>query len=447
MSTTFYTERSKPPEGSIDPEDYYRIFVKLCWRGENKGLPHRLGLTLQCSQCMIHFSQNPNLPEDSAGVKTESIKLRSELESQGVSITKESFEDLLTTSHLKHNVSREVRVDLPRIEQTLQELAEFEPAPIDQWKESLQSFQSAFVVLGSNLSTIQVATAAEQLVRSIGEKEIFIQQRLGKEIFGILQSIAQLSPRECGEVLTTYILVPFQRFLTSMTPDKFKVLNKAISNETSSDILVKGMGFHLRPLLQGSEQITPLAREKIKLFVKELSLACRNVFPSLRTITTPGGEQMVSYILRAYVMGPVQRFIDPHQIPIVEQSDPSINIKLLYKALAEALAKYTQGSAIPSEVQIRIDLEKRVEAEKQYFIKRLDKMTRDEKKISLINKSLGIGEWAVGGTNSIRKYDPERYEVERLERAMAGIEDYTVEGVNEGGEEGYTHDQIVEDDY
>jgi hypothetical protein len=39
-------------------------------------------------------------------------------------------------------------------------------------------------------------------------------------------------------------------------------------------------------------------------------------------------------------------------------------------------------------------------------------------------KGLGMGKWAAGGKKSIRQYDPERYEVERAERAAAGIVDY-----------------------
>ena len=63
---------------------------------------------------------------------------------------------------------------------------------------------------------------------------------------------------------------------------------------------------------------------------------------------------------------------------------------------------------------------------------------------------LGLGDWAVGGTKGIYAYDPERYDVERDQRAQAGIIDfpgYGPEGAtvqqndlgyyNTGEEEGY----------
>ena len=60
-----------------------------------------------------------------------------------------------------------------------------------------------------------------------------------------------------------------------------------------------------------------------------------------------------------------------------------------------------------------------------------------------MNKSLGIGEWAVGGTKAIREYDEDRYEAERTERAQAGLVDYP----EVGAEEGYDHVDQAEDDY
>jgi len=450
--TLFHTEPSIPIIGTIDPENYYHLFARLCWQGENKGLPHELGLTLTCSQCMLHFSEHPS------AWPAEGLKLRSEMEGQGVVITKDTFEDLLTTSHLKHSVRRDTLVQIPRAEQTLQTLANLSPAPLENWADSLQTFQVAMVELGSSISKIQIATAAEKLVQNIGEKEEYLQLRLGKDIFAILQEIASLPPRECGEVLTTYLIVPFQRYLYSMDNasmdwglQNIRILDPTMSVETKTDILKKGLGTHNKPILQGSESLSELAVEKMKHLIRELSSACKHVFPYLRHITTPGGETMVRYIVRAYVMGPIQTYLDPHKVPVSDSNETSMNIKLLYRALTEVLTKYVQGSAVPSEAQIRVDLEKRVEAEKQYFINRMDKMNRDQRKVSLINKTLGIGEWAVGGTNAIRKYDAERYEVERAERAMAGIEDYPEQGQGQGQEQetldGYDHDQMREDEY
>ena len=168
----------------------------------------------------------------------------------------------------------------------------------------------------------------------------------------------------------------------------------------------------------------------------------------MREGLTPGGSMMVTYLLRAYVMGAVQRFLDPHIVPaeVVEEAageDEGTGLRGLQRSFLQCVSRYSQGSRIPNEEEIRLDLEKRAEAEKQKFIKRLDKMSREQRKVELMNKSLGIGEWAVGGTKAIREYDEDRYEAERTERAQAGLVDYP----EVGAEEGYDHVDQAEDDY
>jgi hypothetical protein len=111
------------------------------------------------------------------------------------------------------------------------------------------------------------------------------------------------------------------------------------------------------------------------------------------------------------------------------------------------LSRYSTGSRIPSEDEIRLDLEKRAEAEKQKFIRRLDGMTREQRKVELMNKTLGIGEWAVGGTKAIRQYDEDRYEAERTERAQAGLTDYPEAAAATEMDSGYDVVQQDEDGY
>ena len=165
--------------------------------------------------------------------------------------------------------------------------------------------------------------------------------------------------------------------------------------------------------------------------------------------------------------------MDPHSVPDTEEElDKTVNIQLLYVAIAEAFERFATSNRIPSEKEIRTRLEERVEAEKQKFIGEMDKMSPQRRKLELTMKSLGIGKWAVGGTAAIKKYNPERYEEERVERAQAGLVDYAVVGDGGqgqaaaagqaagqgddmfgiiGGEEnvndGYDHDQTAEEDY
>jgi pimeloyl-ACP methyl ester carboxylesterase len=149
-----------------------------------------------------------------------------------------------------------------------------------------------------------------------------------------------------------------------------------------------------------------------------------------------------------------------------EANDPRIEIEAAEIARdcvsRSRLMRQAPAGMKPTEEEIRFRLEQRVEQEKQVFIGKMDRMSRDERKVENVLKGLGMGDWAAGGSKAIRQYDEDRYEVERAERAAAGITDYDQgQGVqatpvdmfgmdfgadyDAGG--GYDHDQIAEDDY
>lgn len=496
VSTTFYTEKQKALEGKLDSKDYYRLFVKVCYQGDKKGRPHELGIGLVCRNCELAFEENPSLmridptteKEEGNSKKREEmdrkkmdemeLKAKAYLESQGIPINEETFNDLLMVSRQKEAVSVDAAPYMPKKADIFDWVIQYPPA-IQGWEALISRAQLALAEIssGAPLSKIQIATAAEDLVRSISEKEDFVRGRLGAQVYGYLQSIMARTPRECGEAVSTYLLVPFQRWASGVNISQYKILGSyELSAQTEDDILLKGMGAHLQ-ILGSGEELVGIAKMKVKGFVGDLSLACKHIFPYIRTLLTPGGKDMVQYIIRAYVIGALHKFIDPHEIPEADDAEGTEgsgvpNMKLLYKALGQALTKYAVGSKIPSEEEIRIGLNQRAEKEKQVKMSKFEHMTREERRVELVLKGLGMGEWAIGGSKAIRQYDEERYEAERAERAAAGITDYPgqrPEGQGEGqerpidmfgtnfgadydaagerGEGGYDHDEMAEDDY
>ena len=455
LTTTFYTQMPRALEGKIDPKDYYKLFVHSCYQGDNKGLPHKLGLTLTCSECGLNFKQNPHLPfttdADPKKAREEEAKgaadMQAHLISQGLVINEDSAQDLLTTSRLKSRVSKDIVKGVPKTAETFKQFSLV--APMDGWPLLLNTVEITLQELGQGASLIQIAKACEDLVQRISEKEEFIRQRLGEDIYKYIESLTRKSPRECGEAITAFILVPFKRWISGMNVKDFTILDSYnLSQQTKDDIMVRGLGNYLKVIGEDVE-LKGLLLRKTQAFVNDLSEICRKVFPSLRAVLTPGGGTVVQYLMRAYVMGTIQKFLDPHHIPeeieVIErqgegqgqgqgqgqeeEAEGVVNMKILYRALAQTLTKYAVGNRIPTEEEIRISLEKRAEKEKQQFIGEIDRMSRDERKVELMMKSIGMGKWAAGGSKAIRQYDPERYEVERGERAAAGITDYV--GVDE----------------
>ena len=453
--TTFEAGIAKPLDAKTDPAAYWRLFSRLCWRGESKGRPHQLGIGLTCGECGLNFIENPSLTAAAEVIGQEqaaklSTQLIQHMETQGVVIDEDTFLDLLDTAHRVQKTEASVVPPPPRFEFPTG------VGPLDGWPILLTEVQTALSELGPTATTLQVATAAEKLVRAIAEKELFIRERIGAEAFARLETLTTKTARECGNAVMTGFVVPFQRWLTSVNQSSFKILDSyELSPETVADILVKGMGVHLRPLGETSS-LTGLARAKAAGFVAEVSEYCRSIFPVLRASLTPGGSVMIVYLLRAYVMGSVARLLDPHDVPgsaaaaAPEGEEEGVGLRGLQRAFLTCLTRYSTGSRIPTEDEIRLDLEKRAEAEKQKFIKRLDGMTREQRRVDLAEKAIGIGVWAIGGSKKLRTYDADRYEEERNERALAGLTDYADTDAAAAAaalDSGYDNEQQKEDDY
>ena len=63
--------------------------------------------------------------------------------------------------------------------------------------------------------------------------------------------------------------------------------------------------------------------------------------------------------------------------------------------------------------------------EKMLIISMFDRKSKEEKALELIKKKLGIGAWAVGGTNAIYLYNAQQYERDRIQRAEMGLNDFS----------------------
>jgi hypothetical protein len=74
-------------------------------------------------------------------------------------------------------------------------------------------------------------------------------------------------------------------------------------------------------------------------------------------------------------------------------------------------------------------------------------MTPEQKAAELLKKKLGMGDWAVGGTDAIWKYNSNQYERERAERGeMQGLIEGAVPADEAGREAGYSNEQTAADD-
>jgi hypothetical protein len=147
--------------------------------------------------------------------------------------------------------------------------------------------------------------------------------------------------------------------------------------------------------------------------------------------------------------------------------DPSM--RLLLEIVSLTLDKYDKEHLSFDDKEIKNLIAIRDEKERVNVVAEFNKLTDEERGIELMNKSLGIGKWAVGGTKKIFAYDKDYYDEERQKRLAAGIVEFPGRGNGEmnapqgrevddlgfnvyGDEEyeadgGYEHNQHGDDDY
>ena len=103
-------------------------------------------------------------------------------------------------------------------------------------------------------------------------------------------------------------------------------------------------------------------------------------------------------------------------------------------ALQTCIRRYSQEAIKYTDEQIRDGIAARDEIERQSYLKKLSKLNPDEKRVQMMKKRLGLGEWAVGGTKLIYKYDSDFYDLERERDEAAGIDNWrNTEGEMFGG--------------
>ena len=87
-----------------------------------------------------------------------------------------------------------------------------------------------------------------------------------------------------------------------------------------------------------------------------------------------------------------------------------------------------------SDAQIQLKITEREEKERNFFIKKLDVLDGEMRKIELMKKKLGLGDWNVSSKN-LFSYNSDWWEHEREQRASMGLlPEFAVTGAAEIGQ-------------
>lgn len=412
-----------PPENS-----YYQLFLKVCYDGEKKGQTHEFGLTHTCIWCDL------KLPQDNSLLSSEQGLIA--IESQGIEVNKDTFEDLLNETHRVNSFKNTFRAELPSPLDNWIDLMSIEPEPVAGYKAVMAVTQTELMKLPPDSKEVEVALALSEFSTLAEQMEQKLKVRLPETQHAIFDGLLTDGVGSIVRFLQSYVLVPLSQFSTKSTPLTKVPKSWDLSWQHQLDveaILNAHRGYMAK---FNRVDVTPWLKAKVDtLIIQTRSILQR--LETLRPIQIPGGVQTYEYFLKFCLFSPLANFVDPNTLPIAEDTErPSSQVEqqALFPAkfISDMVNRFKEESLNLTPQQIRELIAKRSEAEKANILRKMTDMPRAQKDITKIQMKLGIGEWAVGGTKAIYAYDKDRYDIERDQRAQAGIIDFPGVGP-EGG--------------
>ena len=414
------------------PENsYYLLFLKVCHEGEKKGYSHEFGLTHKCIWCDLKLPKEAELLTADQG--------RMAIESQGIDVSKDSFEDLLNETHRVNSFKTKLLLEIPGQLDNWIKLTEMDPEPAEDFRAMMSRTQAELMKLPPDAKAVEVAVALSDFSTFVTDLEERFKARISVAQHAIFDQIIKDGSESIIRFLQSYVIVPLKQFISKRAANP--VIPKTWELSWQHQMDVEGLLKEHRSYLTkfNKVQATPWLTAKVDTVLQQ-TRATLDALMSLRPLQIPGGDQTFGFFMKMCLYAPLANFADPNVQPLTVAEAPSSQVEqhALFPArfISEMAARFkVEGSHLTPE-QIRELIAERNEKEKANIIKKMNDMSRAGKDIEKIKIKLGIGEYAVGGTKAIYAYDQERYDIEREERAQAGIIDFPgqgPEGVGIGG--------------
>ena len=465
---------------SDPPEDlFYRLFLRVCYDGPRKGLPHEPGYTNNCPHCGFTFPDNPYMISPGPPLtkelykewhsEMESIitKGKSALESQKIIVDRGTFENVLDAAHTKFHVNMPERVQPATGTALLAKIAAVEPEPFEGFRLLMAETISRAATLTGGAEEMAVAQAYAPLSDNMIEVLGDIQKRLGIPAVRTLQGLIKQSPSQIVESARTYFLVPFQRLVLKFKPDSLKVQKAYKLPTQTQDDVNTALASHLQYLQSLQKVVKGYSEIKLIQAQRQLSVVLRMIQNEIRPNMIPGAELGTGYLVSSLLVGILGEFINANVVPTgVSGTGGAIDVtaRVPINILEVCLSRLQLEGLNFTEDEIRDLIARRTAAEKDLFTTGQNKMTPEEKKADLMMQRLGLGKWAVGGTKAVYTLDADQLDREREQRIEMGLGDFAIDpdaaahanalmqddmygGGGAGAEGGYDNDQIGADDY
>lgn len=404
-----------PPENS-----YYQLFLKVCYDGEKKGHTHEFGLTHTCIWCDLKLPMDVGILNAEQGLVA--------IESQGIEVNKETFEDLLNETHRVNSFTSKLKTELPGPLDNWTALMSIEPEPVEGYRAVMAVTQTELTKLPPDAKEVEVALALSEFSTLAEELEQKLKTRLPSTQHELFDTLVKGGAGSVSRFLQSYVLVPLSQFSTRKGYSAKIPKAWGLSWQHELDVQAILNAHHGYIPKFNKVDVTPWLKAKIETLIVQTRSILQKL-ETLRPLQIPGGIQTYEYFLKFCLYSPIANFVDPNTLPIAQDTEaPGSHVEqqamFPAKFISEMVNRFKEEGLSLTPEQIREMIAKRNEAEKANILRKMTDMPRAQKDIAKIQMKLGIGEWAVGGTKAIYAYDKDRYDIERDQRAEAGIIDF-----------------------
>lgn len=469
--THLYVPWSAPLQQAVlptpSPDDYWRLFMKNCFEGNNYGASHEFGSDLMCRHCKFQLPEalvfSPNtLVSTSLSAKAREAEI-DRLTAEQVTIAREALAAVVTINEdsfraLEDAIKLRKQISVPAPPTTLPldaVLTELGATIAVVSPPSVSTAEADWPLFGTALQTIRTeslveeervremgafATKYDALLRSVNDRMTDLAAKgIKPYVKQALDALSALTAKAEGalgarNILHTLIVNAEQ------VADKFENVDPPVSKwfpqislthkrdlfklwETTAGVTHRGI-VELDKLDDESWVAINALRRWTQWMSFWLQTWITNVRPSDEATSTE-----LTMALRWAVLVGIHSLLADSSPLLSTAEGPEARLKVvkfINNLMIDSLM--TAGEALktydltPDQIQEMLNV--RAEKEKAYFIQKFEKDDADLRKIELIKKKLKIGDWAVGNTKNLFNYNADFYDLTRDQLAAMGVPDF-----------------------
>lgn len=452
-----------------DPETYYKLFLKSCYKGRKYGAPHEIGPDFVCRNCGFEYPKEllyqtgseistsvRNYERAAAAIDARRKELALEALSRNAEVNGMTYQQLDVAIRTRKMISPpEEYTQTPLLERLValgQGLERFSAEA--GWTKFIEGMSAIItenivddgprrmkLVEFSGIYDGMRAAFETHSLRQLGRKAAPAIATMIEQVMGLTGvSEASIGVRNSMDALVIPANMIALNYRNAM-PDANKWIPN-ISRSHNQDIrrvwdkASRVVSRGLDNLRENEEDVIKGVHDAFVRFAHTLGKFLKIYMDTLRA-GSDLTETEYLLALRYVILSGLSALVNDGSplyagmpSPIAKANAAQFAANFLVDALEEGQKDIRQFDMTPALIEELLNA--RAEAEKALFIRKFDDLDRDLRKIELIKKKYKIGDWAVGTMKNLFSYNPEFYDHQREQLVSMGV-------LNEGagGEDRY----------